>query len=193
MRIAPYHVATALVCSMLLIGGCKSPSSTGGGDSGGSSSGTVAAAESADDWWVEEHHEGRIFVIGNQDTYESFKKSGHLPYTRTKIGKGPRGETLVFEVDKDNPALTDWLEEVYRIEHMNDPAPFYKATVHDGRIYVIGKADTWASFQKSPHLPYTRTKLKAGPNRETVVFEVDKKDPGLVEYLEKQFSRRGLR
>ena len=191
MRHATLSIATALTCSLLLLGGCRTQSNDAQDPAGGSPAEVTTAADA--NWWAEEAHEGRIYIIGNKATHESFKKNGHMPYTRTKIGKGPRGETLVFEVDKENPALTDWLEEVYRIEHMNDPAPFYKAVRHEGRIYVIGKADTYASFQKTHHLPYTRTKLKAGPARETVVFEVDKKDPGLADYLEKQFKKHGVR
>ena len=54
-------------------------------------------------------HKGRLYVIGSQDMSQQFAEQGHLPYTRTIIGGGPKGETVVYEVKKKEPVYVDRL------------------------------------------------------------------------------------
>jgi len=143
-------------------------------------------------YWVYEH-EGRIYVVGQASTNHAFRKSGHLPYTRTILGAGPDGETVVFEVDKKDPQVVERLQATY----LNQPLLVegqtgYWVYEHKGRLYVVGQPSTKEQFQQSGHLPYTRTILGAGPNGETVVFEVDKGDPRLVERLQSTFLEQPL-
>lgn len=42
-----------------------------------------------------------------------FAEHGQLPYTKTLIGAGPRGETVIFEVNMKDPALAGWLMETF--------------------------------------------------------------------------------
>lgn len=58
-------------------------------------------------------YNGRIYVIGNAETNESFAKHKHLPYTKTILGGGPAGETLIFEVDKNDPDFAENLKQAY--------------------------------------------------------------------------------
>lgn len=144
--------------------------------------------DSDQNYWVYEH-EGRHYVVGQAKTREQFQTSGHLPYTRTVLGAGPTGETVVFEVNKKDPQLVERLEATYLkqpllLKHEKD----YWVYEHEGRHYVMGQSKTKEQFQKSGHLPYTRTILGAGPAGETVVFEVNKKDPKLVDRLVKQYQ-----
>jgi ABC-type microcin C transport system duplicated ATPase subunit YejF len=134
-------------------------------------------------------HEGRLFVIGSESMRDKFVASGHLPYTRTLLGAGPMGETVVFEVDKKNPAYAERLQNTYAatpvlIVHGNDDFFVWK---HHGRLYVLGSLESNQSFMAHQHLPYTRTLLGAGPQGETVVFEVDKKNPEHVARLQERF------
>lgn len=140
------------------------------------------------DYW-EFKLKGRIFLVGQAKTAESFQKHGHLPYTRTMLGAGPMGETVVIEVDKKDPTLADWLEDKY----VNTPklletngSDFWVYKYHN-RIFVLGDSQTQQSFIKHKHLPYTRTVLGAGPMGETVVFEVNKKDPSLADALQAEY------
>ena len=48
-------------------------------------------------------------IIGSQEMSQQFAAQGHLPYTRTIIGGGPNGETVVYEVNKKEPAYADRL------------------------------------------------------------------------------------
>lgn len=134
-------------------------------------------------------YNGRIYVIGTKKVNEGFKTLHHLPYTRTILGAGPNGETVIYEVDKKNPELSEQLKTRYE----NTPVLLeseenYYVWKYKGRIYVIGNESTHESFGKSPHLPYTRTILGAGPNGETVIFEVDKKKENLSEQLKQRYE-----
>ena len=144
--------------------------------------------EAENGYYVYNYH-GRVYVIGQEKTNQNFLGNPHLPYTKTILGGGPNGETVVFEVDKKNPELT------IKLEHRYQGKPYslvskdgYHVYLHHGRIYVIGQEKTNASFQANPHLPYTKTILGAGPNGETVVFEVDKKDPALTQTLIEMYN-----
>ncbi len=53
-------------------------------------------------------HDGRYYVIG----------SGRLPYTRTVIGGGPQGKTVVFEVDKKKPEYVERLMTQFQSKSM---------------------------------------------------------------------------
>jgi hypothetical protein len=127
----------------------------------------------------------RHYVVGSQQSIESFSEHGHLPYARTILGSGPSGETVVYEIDKKNPEHVERLVDTYAetpflIDSRGDEYSVYKL---GGRIYVVGSARSKASFEEHGHLPYTKTILGAGPSGETVVFEVNKKDEAYVQRL----------
>ena len=133
-------------------------------------------------------HEGRIYVIGAEDTRAKFVEHKHLPYTKTILGAGPKGETVIFEVDKKNPAYAENLVEQYNsIPWIMQQNATYTAWKYSGRIYVIGQEKTNKAFAAHKHLPYTKTILGAGPAGETVIFEVDKKNPQLAEDLKQAY------
>ena len=137
--------------------------------------------------YTELNRDGRIYVIGWQGTASDFKKGGHVPYTRTLIGAGPKGETIVFESEKKGHKLANRLEKEF---HKRHPVATYTELSRDGRIYVIGWQGTASDFKKGGHVPYTRTLIGAGPNGETIVFESEKKGHKLANRLEKEFHKR---
>lgn len=135
-------------------------------------------------------HAGRHYVVGSEESNKDFAAHHHLPYTKTLLGAGPQGETVVFEVDKKDPSYAERLIETYNetpflIERDGDNFFVYK---YSGRIYVLGSEETRASFVEHHHLPYTKTLIGAGPAGETVIFEVDKKDPELAQKLMKMYQ-----
>jgi hypothetical protein len=132
----------------------------------------------------------RHYVTASEKMNKMFAEHHHLPYTKTILGAGPHGETVVFEVDKKNDAFADGLIEKYNripfvVESKGDHYSVYK---YNGRIYVIGDPETRDAFVKNHHLPYTKTLLGAGPGGETVIFEVDKKDPTFAEKLIEEYQ-----
>lgn len=135
-------------------------------------------------------HLDRHYVIGSEASNAKFKKSPHLPYAKTILGAGPSGETVVYEINKKDGAYAERLMDTYEktpflVESKGDNYFVYK--VH-GRYYVVGNEATRDKLVKNGHIPYAKTILGAGPNGETVVFEIDKKEPELTEKLMKMFK-----
>ncbi len=61
-------------------------------------------------------HEGRLYVIGSPEMSKQFAEQGHLPLTRTVLGAGPNGETVVYEIKKKEPAYTDRLVAQFKAQ-----------------------------------------------------------------------------
>jgi hypothetical protein len=139
-------------------------------------------------------HDGRYYVIGSAEMARKFARSGPLPYTRTLIGAGPHGRTVVFEVVKKKPEYVERLQEEYEsTPHLvaRDGDDYFVYHQH-GRYYVIGSTAMSIKFIGSGHLPYTHTLVGGGPQGKTVVFEVDKKKPEYVERLMARFQAASL-
>ncbi len=135
-------------------------------------------------WAYAERH----YVTGSEKMHKMFAEHQHLPYTKTILGAGPKGETVVFEVAKKDPAFVEALIDRYNqipflVTSAGDHFSVYK---YNGRIYVIGDPASRDFFVEHHHLPYTKTLLGAGPGGETVIFEVNKKDPAFAEELVKK-------
>ena len=136
-------------------------------------------------YYSEISHDGRTYIVGSKTSEAKFKKSPHLPYAQTMIGAGAKGETVVIEIDKSQPNMQKRLWNEYKAKHF-----FYAEEAHHGRIYVIGKKETYEAFKKSPHLPICRTLIGAGPDGETIVFEIDKSNPVVMRSLVAEFNQR---
>jgi hypothetical protein len=145
--------------------------------------------QKGDDYYVWSYN-GRLYVIGSAEMSKKFEAHKHLPYTRTLLGAGPNGETVIFEVNKKDKSYVQRLEDTYKatpyqLDSNNKDYFVYK---YNGRVFVIGDKKMSEKFEAHKHLPYTRTILGAGPNGETVVFQVDKKNPALTERIQSVFS-----
>jgi len=66
----------------------------------------------------------------------------------------------------------------------------YFEVERDNRIYVLGSAEPFESFQKAHHLPYTNTLIGEGPNGQTVVFEASNDGSALQNRLAKIYGNR---
>jgi|GEM_PF-1207257 len=129
-------------------------------------------------------YNNRLYVMGEEKMRDFFMAHQHLPYTKTHLGAGPAGETVVFQVQKSDAAFAENLIE--RFEHIAwklESNDIYTAWKYQGRIYVIGDEAMNTKFATLKHLPYTKTLLGAGPAGETVIFQVAKKDPRFAEKL----------
>jgi len=135
-------------------------------------------------------HMDRHYVVGSEKMSKKFAAHGHLPYTKTILGAGPHGETVVFEVAKKDPSVVERLMATY------EKTPFlvdskgadYTVYKYMNRLYVVGSKESSEKFAAHGHMPYAKSVLGAGPAGETVVFEINKKDPKLVEKLMKMFK-----
>ncbi len=59
-----------------------------------------APAHAQGAFYVEIPKEGRIYVFNNMAAYEEFKSTGEMGKSITRIGAGPKGETLVFDSEE---------------------------------------------------------------------------------------------
>ena len=132
----------------------------------------------------------RIYVVGSRKMSQKFSKQHHLPYTRTILGAGPTGETVIFEVQKKNSAYVNRLQEKFEsTPKLLSSQPSFHVWKFKGRIYVIGKDKTHKAFRTNLFLPYTKTILGAGPSGETVIFEVDKKNGNFADGLKQKYQQ----
>jgi hypothetical protein len=60
----------------------------------------------------------------------------------------------------------------------------------NGRIYVMSSPEAISEFETTGGLSIAKTRIGAGPNRETVVLDADRKDSSRDEALWKIFKRR---
>jgi hypothetical protein len=66
----------------------------------------------------------------------------------------------------------------------------YKEVAHEGRVYVMGKAETIKKLGDKPEFPYATTKIGAGVGGATVVIEADPKDDMFAKKLWQLYTRR---
>ncbi len=88
MRFSKLFIASAMTASLMLTG-CETTQTANAATS------SEAVASKAVTLF-EVHHDGRIHKFYDMDTYKSYLSVGETAFRLTRIGAGPKGETLVF-------------------------------------------------------------------------------------------------
>jgi len=137
--------------------------------------GTVASAGVAKEYFVVLPEDGRYYAFGDLKNYFAYLSHGEVTLTRTKIGVGPNGKTVVFGITADDvknntPSLG---EQVFEGKLSGD-ADFYGEVVKDGRYYVFGDLKDMLAFAAFGEVPYSYTDIGAGPKGETLVWVMNK-------------------
>jgi hypothetical protein len=111
----------SLALSLVVL--CLSVACATGGNGGG---GTTPAVEkpktvslvppSPVNVYSEVPHEGRIYVLGSQSSAEALAAGRTPALAVTCLGLGPKGETVVFEANKEGN-LEKWLRAVWESKH----------------------------------------------------------------------------
>lgn len=123
------------------------------------------------------HENGRIYPIADAKNYLAFLDVDELIYTRTRVGAGPDGETLVFGIEKkeaddlNKPAKA----ELFYDGKMDVSGPFYGEVVKDGRFLVFGTWQDFKDYLVNKEITYTFTEVGSGPKGETVIYAMNKK------------------
>lgn len=118
---------------------------------------------------------GRIHAFGDTQNYFNFLTHGEVPLTRTRIGEGPGGRTLVYGITSDNvkanqPSLAEQV-----MAGTLPPAPdFYSEAFKANRFYVFGDLKDMKDFLAFGEVPYSYTDVGAGPKGETLVYVMNK-------------------
>ena len=122
------------------------------------------------------HENGRIYPIADVKNYLAFLDVDELIYTRTRVGAGPEGETLVFGIEKkeaddlNKPAKA----ELFYDGKMEVAGPFYGEVVKDGRFLVFGTWQDFKDYLVNKEITYTFTEVGSGPKGETVIYALNK-------------------
>jgi hypothetical protein len=206
-RTLPYALASLLALGAL--GGCATQSSTAktpeskpamASQPAALAPAPAVAAQPAtaptQHYFLVFHENGRIYPIADAKNYLAFLDVDELIYTRTRVGAGPAGETIVFGIEKKE---ADDLNKPARAEQFYDgkmdvAGPFYGEVIKDGRFHVFGTWQDFKDYLVNKEITYTFTEVGSGPKGETVIYAMNKKtsaDGRPVALIEsfKQFHR----
>ena len=103
------------------------------------------------DDYYEIHKDNRIVVIADGGDMKLWLSTGDIPYRLTRIGGGPKGETVVFGIATPENKKKEGFGSVEMFDGRRAGAEknFYAEVLQDNRWYVFG---TWAeldSFRKT--------------------------------------------
>jgi len=159
----------------------KAPESKPAAITSAAAAAPVAAAQPAtaptQNYFLVFHENGRIYPIADAKNYLAFLDVDELIYTRTRVGAGPEGETIVFGIQKkeaddlNKPSLAEQLYD----GKMEVTGPFYGEVVRDGRFYVFGEWKDFKDYLDHKEVTFTFTEIGTGPKGETVIYALNKK------------------
>ncbi len=113
--------------------------------------------------------------FGDTKNYFDFLAHGEVQMTRTRIGAGPGGKTLVYGITKaDVKASSPSRGERLMEGTLAEDAPFYGEVFKNGRFYLFGDLKDMKDFTAFGEVPYSYTDVGAGPKGETLVFVMNK-------------------
>lgn len=118
---------------------------------------------------------GRIHAFGDLKNYADFLAHGEVALTRTAIGAGPGGKTIVYGITGDDvknaqPSAAEKLLAAGAPE----PGAFYGEVFRDGRFFLFGSRKDMTDFAAFGEVPYSYTEIGAGPKGETLVMVMNK-------------------
>lgn len=170
------HLITpaAAALAVLVLAGCASNASAPASAAAAPAS-TAASAETAKEFYVVLPEDGRYYAFGDKKNYFDYLAHGEVTLTRTKIGAGPGGKTVVFGINKDDvKANKPSLGELVFDGTLKAAPEFHGEVVKNGRYYVFGNLEDMKSFAAFGEVPYSFTDIGAGPKGETLVWVMNK-------------------
>lgn len=166
-RVMPYAVAS--VVALTTLAGCATQSGT-------QSAGQTQAAQAAN-YFMVFHENGRVYAFGDKQNYLLFMNTDEVPLTRTRIGGGPDGQTVVFGITK---AESKKLNELTAAEKFFDGkagnvGEFYGEVFRNGRYHVFGEWQDFKDYLSHKEITFTFTEIGTGPKGETVIYALNSK------------------
>jgi hypothetical protein len=170
-RILPYAMVSLLALGAL--SGCATQPGAG------SQAGATPSVQSAEKqhYFLVRHESGRIFAFGDVKNYLLFMAHGEVPLTRTRIGAGPNGETVVFGITKAESKALDkpTAAEKFFDGNVGEASHFYGEAFSGGRYHVFGEWQDFKDYLSHKEITFTFTEIGTGPNGETVIYALNKK------------------
>lgn len=167
--------ALALVVAAAGLAACATQAPPASAPAAAAKPAASAAATDAKLFFTVLPESGRIHAFGDTRNYFDFLSHGEVVLTRTRIGEGPGGRTLVYGITSDDvktnqPSLGE------RVMAGTLPAApdFYGEAFKNGRYYVFGNLKDMKDFIAFGEVPYSYTDIGAGPKGETLVYVMNK-------------------
>lgn len=168
-----HRLASLTLVPTLLVAAC----STSGGWQGAGAEKTydqgleaqrATAVLNVDDYY-EIHKDGRIYVIADAGDLKEFLGTGELPLRVTRIGGGPRGETVVFAIARPESKKTSGFGavEMYDGRRKGADKGFYAEVFKDNKYHVFGDWASLEAFRKGDAASLSQA--GTGPNGEPVL------------------------
>ena len=121
------------------------------------------------------YHDGRMNVFYDAKLYKEFLQVGETAYRKTFIGAGPKGETIMYGLTKDDKKKLAGIPSIEMMEGRLDGASeFYGEIRDEGRINVFSDWALFKAYMTNGEVPYRLTDIGAGPKGETVVYALTK-------------------
>ena len=175
-----------ILSALIIITACENY----GGSSKSDNTATEAATATTTKFFIVEE-DGRLYKFDDEATFRSFQQVGETTFRLTRIGAGPKGETIVYGLPRAQKKLGAEAS-VVKIDESRQAIEggFYGELHRHGRIYVFDKFEDIAPVLQLGHPSYMFTQIGYGPKGETVVFvlrkENKKKQPtALIEAFDK--------
>lgn len=165
----PYAVAS--VVALTTLAGCATQSGTAAAPA------QQEQAAKAAHYFMVFHENGRVYAFGDEQNYRLFLNTDEVPLTRTRIGGGPDGQTVVFGITK---AESKKLNELTAAEKffdgkVDDVGDFYGEVFRNGRYHVFGEWKDFKDYLSHKEITFTFTEVGTGPKGETVIYALNSK------------------
>jgi hypothetical protein len=135
------------------------------------------AEENNNDDYFEIHKDRRIYVLSDAREYQGWLKTHEIPLVVTRIGAGPKGETVKLALIKKEANAMEKIvgykggaQRMFEGDLVGLEKGFYGEIHRDGKIWVFENGKDLAEFKKSAEAPCGITQPGAGPEGRTVVF-----------------------
>ncbi|WP_126443751.1 hypothetical protein [Sulfuricystis multivorans] len=196
-RISAHSLAAALAFGALGLSGCASqqPAATSHHEA---KAAQPAAAQKAN-YFLVFHDNGRLYAFSDPALYLLFLEHDEVPLTRTRIGGGPDGQTVIFGLTKKEAGLpldAPVVAEKFFDGKIGEVGAFYGEVIYNGRYYVFGEWQDMKDFLQHKEVAWTFTEIGAGPKGETVIYALNKKTKNagrpapLIEAFNKLHSKK---
>lgn len=134
-----------------------------------------AATAAPADLFVVLPESGRVHAFGDTKNYFDFLSHGEVALTRTRIGAGPGGKTLVYGITSADVKANQRSRAEQILEgSLPAGAAFYGEAFKSGRYYLFGELKDMKDFTAFGEVPYSYTDIGVGPKGETLVYVMNK-------------------
>jgi hypothetical protein len=119
--------------------------------------------------------DGRLYVFGDPKNYLAYREHNEVPLTRSRIGAGPQGQTVVFGITNDDvKANRPSAAEMIYDKKIELKDPFYGEVFKDGRYHVFGSAKDFKDYLEHNEITYTFAMIGEGPKGASVIYALNR-------------------